>query len=79
MEKLGDRANQTNIYDENKDLIHSHFRPNTLPSELNQILGVETQEMFHTPTQQDSTEAEQHVDEGSHSPIILDTDEEEQL
>ena len=36
-------------------------------------------ETFHTPTQQDSTEAEQHVDEGSHSPIILDTDEEEQL
>ena len=35
--------------------------------------------MFHTPTQQDSTEAEQHVDEGSHLPIILDTDEEEQL
>ena len=79
LEKLGDMANQTNIYDENKDLIHSHFRPNRLPSELNQILGVETQEMFHTPTPQDSTEAEQHVDEGSHSPIILDTDEEEQL
>ena len=79
LEKLGNAANQTNIYDENKDLIHSHFCPNRLPSELNQILGVETQEMFHTPTQQDSTEAEQHVDEGSHSPIILDTDEEEQL
>ena len=79
LEKLGDMANQTNIYDENKDLIHSHFCPNRLPSKLIQILGVETQEMFHTPTQQDSTEAEQHVDEGSHSPIILDTDEEEQL
>ena len=79
LEKLGDTANQTNIYDENKDLIHSHFRPNRLPSKLNQILGVETQEMFHTLTQQDSTEAEQHVDKGSHSPIILDSDEEEQL
>ena len=79
LEKLGNTANQTNIYDENKDLIHCHFRPNRLPSKLNQILGVETQEMFHTSTQQDSTEAEQHVDEGSHSPIILDTDEEEQL
>ena len=79
LEKLGDTANQTNINDENKDLIHSHFCPNTLPSELNQILGVETKEMFHTLTQQDSIEAEQHVDEGSHLPIILDTDEEEQL
>ena len=79
LEKLGDTANQTNIYDENKDLIHSHFRPNRLQSELNPMLGLQTQEMFHTPTQQDSTEAEQHVDEGSHSPIILDTDEEEQL
>ena len=79
LEKLGDMANQTNVYDQNNDLIHSHFHPNRLPSELNQILGVQTQEMFHTLTQQDSTEAEQHVDEGSHSPIILDTDEEEQL
>ena len=79
LEKLGNTANQTNVYDQNKDLIHSHFHPNRLPSELNQILGVETQETFHTPTQQDSTEAEQHVDEGSHLPIILDTDEEEQL
>ena len=79
LEKLGDTANQTNVYDQNKDLIHSHFHPNRLPSKLNQILGVETQETFHTPTQQDSTEAEQHVDKGSHSPIILDTDEEEQL
>ena len=61
------------------DLIHSHFRPNRLPSELNQILGVQTEETFHTPTQQESMEAEQHIDEGSHSPIILDTDEEEQL
>ena len=66
----------------NKDLIHSHFHPNTLPSELNQILGVPTkisEPTFHMPTQQDSTEEEQHVNEGSHSPIILDTDEEAQL
>ena len=34
---------------------------------------------FHTLAEQDLTEEEQHVDEGSHSPIILDTDEEEQL
>ena len=40
---------------------------------------METQETFHTVTQQDSMEAEQHVEEGSHLPIILDTDEEEQL
>ena len=79
LEKLGDMANKTNVYDENKDLIHSHFHPNTLPSKLNQILGVQTNKTFHTPTQQDSTEAEQHVDKGSHLPIILDTDEEEQL
>ena len=79
LEKLGDMANKTNVYDQNKDLIHSHFHPNRLPSELNQILGVQTEEMFHTPTQQDSMEAEQHVDEGSHLPIISDTDEEEQL
>ena len=79
LEKLGDTSNKTNVFDENKDLIHSHFHPNTLPSELNQILGVQTDETFETPTQQDSTEAEQYVNEGSHSPIILDTDEEEQL
>ena len=79
LEKLGDTAYQTNVYDQNKDLIHSHFCPNRLPSKLNQILGVETQETFHTATQQDSTDEEQHVKEGSHLPIILDTDEEEQL
>ena len=78
LEKLGDAAYQTNVYDQNRDLIHSHFHPNRLPSELNQILGVETQE-FHSVTQQNSTEPEQHVEEGSHLPIILDTDEEEQL
>ena len=79
MEKLGDTAYQTNVCDQNKDTIHSHFHPNRLPTELNQILGVQTEETFLTPTQQDSTEAEQHIDEGSHSPAILDTDEEEQL
>ena len=40
LEKLGDTANTPNVYDQNKDLIHSHFCPNILPSELNQILGV---------------------------------------
>ena len=79
LEKLGNTAYQMKVYDQNKDLIHSHFHPNRLPSKFNQILGVETQETFHTATQQDSTEAEQHVEEGSHLPIILDTDEEEQL
>ena len=78
LEKLGNTAYQTSVYDQNKDIIHSHFCPNRLPSELNQILGVETQE-FHSATQQNSTEPEQHVEEGSHLPIILDTDEEEQL
>ena len=82
LEKLGDMANTPNVYDQNKDLIHSHFHPNRLPSELNQILGVQTKmsdPTFHTLTQQDSTEEEQHVGECSHLPIILDTDEEEQL
>ena len=40
LEKLGSMANTPNVYDQNKDLIHSHFRPNRLPSELNQRLGV---------------------------------------
>ena len=38
LEKLGDTSNTPNMYDQNKDLIHSHFHPNTLPLELNQIL-----------------------------------------
>ena len=82
LEKLGDTGNTHNMYDQNKDLIHSHFHPNTLPLALNQMLGVQTEipePTFHTLTQQDSTEEEQHVDKGSHSSIILDTDEEEQL
>ena len=78
LQKLGDTAYQTNSYDQNKDLIHSHFHPNQLPSELNQILGIDTDD-FRSATQQISTESQQHVEEGSHSPIILDTDEEEQL
>ena len=67
LEKLGDTANTPNVYDQNKDLIHSHFYPNTLPLELNQILGVQTkisEPTFHMLTQQDSMEEEQHVDEG---------------
>ena len=82
LEELGDTGNTPNVYDQNKDLIHSHFHPNTLPLALNQILGVQTEipePTFHMLTQQDSMEEEQHVDKGSHSPIILDTDEEEQL
>ena len=38
LEKLGDTSNTPNMYNQNKDLIHSHFHPNTLPLELNQIL-----------------------------------------
>ena len=82
LEKLGNTTNTPNVYDQNNELIHSDFCPNTLPSELNQILGVPTKiskPMFHMLTKQDSTEEEQHVDKGSHLPIILDTDEEEQL
>ena len=81
LEKLGDMTNTPNVYDQNKDLIHSHFHPNTLPLELNQILGVPSkisEPMFHMRTQHNSMEEEQHVN-GSHSPIILDTGEEEQL
>ena len=54
LEKLGDTSNMPNMYDQNKDLIHSHFHPNTLPSELNQILQVPTEAsdtMFHMTTQ----------------------------
>ena len=79
LEKLGDTAYQTNVYEQNQDLIHSHFHPNQLPSKLNQILGLETQETFHSATQQHSTEAKEHLEEGSLLPIFLDTDEEEQL
>ena len=40
LEKLGNMTNTPNVYDQNRELIHSHFHPNTLPLELNQILGV---------------------------------------
>ena len=39
LDKLGDMANTPNVYGQNRELIHSHFHPNTLPSELNKILG----------------------------------------
>ena len=65
LDKLGDTTNTNNVYDQNRELIHSHFHPNTLPLELNKILGGPSEilhPMFHTPTQQDPTEEEQHVD-----------------
>ena len=82
LDKLGDMANTPNVYEQNRELIHSCFHPNTLTSELNFLLGGPREildPMFYMPTQQDPMEEEQHVDEGSHSPIMLDTDEEEQL
>ena len=81
-DKLGDMANTLNVYDQNSELIHSNLHPNTLRSELNKILGGPSEIIdptFHMPTQQDPTDEEQHVDEGSHSPIMFYTDEEEQL
>ena len=75
LEKLGDMSNKPNMYDQNKDLIHSHLRPNTLPSELNQILRVPMEvshPTFHMPTQQHSTDNQQHVNEGSQSPVLLE-------
>ena len=82
LDKLGNMANTPNVYEQNRELIHSYFHPNTLPSELNNILGGPREILdptFYMPTQQDPMEEEQHVDEGSHSPIMLDTDKEEQL
>ena len=82
LDKLGDTANTPNLYDKNRELIHSHFCPNTLHSELNKILGGPREILdpsFYTPPHQDHMEEEQHVDEASLSPIMLDTDEEEQL
>ena len=75
LEKLGDMSTMPNMYDQNKDLIHSHFRPNTLPSELNQILQVPTEvshPRFHMPTQQHSMDDQHHVDKGSQSPFFLE-------
>ena len=74
LEKLRDMSNMPSIYNQNKDLIHSHFHPNTLPSELNQILQVPMEvshPMFHTPTQQHLMDDRQHVNEGSQSPLFL--------
>ena len=70
LDKLGNIANTPNVYDKNKELIDSHFHPNTLPSESNKILGGPREILdstFYIPTQQDRTEEE------------LDTDEEEQV
>ena len=75
-------ADTPNVYEQNRELIHSYFHPNTLTSELNKMFGgprVILDPMFYMPTQQDPTQEEQHVDEGSHLPIMLDTDEDEQL
>ena len=82
LDKLGDTANTPNVYDKNREHIHSHFCPNTLPLESKKVLGGPREILdtpFHMPTQQDPMEEEQQVDKGSHSPIMLDTDEEEQL
>ena len=62
LEKIGDTT--PNMYNQNKDLIHSHFRLNLFPSELNQILRMQMQASgttFHTTTQQHSTIDKQHV------------------
>ena len=71
--KLGDMSNTPNMYDQNKDLIHSHFHPNTLTLELNQILRVPMEvsdPMFHMMTQRHSTDDQQHVNKGSQSPLF---------
>ena len=60
---------------QNKDLIHSHFHQNTLPSELNQILRMPTQASdttFHTTIQQHPTDDKQHINEGSQPPLFLE-------
>ena len=74
LDKLGNTANTTNVYEQNRELIHSYFCPNILTSKLNNILGGRREILdptFYMPTQQNPTEEEQHVDEGSHSPIML--------
>ena len=63
------------MYNQNKDLIHSHFCPNTLPLELNQILRMPTEASdttFHTTTQQHLMDNQQHVDKGSQLPLFLE-------
>ena len=62
LEKIGNTT--PNMYNQNKDLIHSHFRHNSFPSELNQILRMPTQAsdtMVHTTIQQHLTIDKQHV------------------
>ena len=39
LDKLGNMANTPNVYEQNRELIHSYFHPNTLTSKLNSILG----------------------------------------
>ena len=75
LEKVGDMSNMPSMYNQNKDLIHSHFHQNTLPSELNQILRMPMEASdttFHMTTQQHSTDNQQHVNEGSQSPLFLE-------
>ena len=74
LQKVGDMSNMPNMYNQNKDLIHSHFCQNTLPSELNQVLRMPTEASdttFHMMTQQQSTNNQQHINEGSQSPLFL--------
>ena len=62
LQKIGNTT--PNMYNQNKDLIHSHFCRNSFPSELNQILRMLTQvsdTTFHMTTQQHSTVDKQHV------------------
>ena len=62
LEKIGDTT--PNMYNQNKDLIHSHFHHNSFPSELNQILQMPMQASvttFHMTIQQHSTIDKQHV------------------
>ena len=75
LEKVGDTSNMPNMYNQNKDLIHSHFRQNTLPLELNQILQMPTEASdttFHITTQQHLTDDQQHVNEGSQLSLFLE-------
>ena len=75
LEKVGDMSNMPNMYNQNKDLIHSHFRQNTLPLELNQILRMPMEAsdtMFHMTTQQHLMGDQQHINKGSQSPLFLE-------
>ena len=56
-EKVGDTSNTPNMYNQNKDLIHSQFHQNTLPSELNQILRMpmEASDTIHFTQQLSNT------------------------